>query len=155
MYPPLGMVAGFISSLPVPSMNTSMVWGTSNQYSANRMSSSISMMQVSMSSPFIFTPAQSIDCTFSLARLSTKHRVKEVATSFQSHSSVELIPPCICLASHWLTAITHSLTWVPLIYVRKNIARWYGLIIRALSLLTAQYNSHLLMKRVVFFLSPS
>src|SRR6266702_3519430 len=40
-------------------------------------------------------------------------------------------------------------------YVRKNIARRYGLIMRALSLLTAQYNSHSLIKRVVFFRSPS
>src|SRR6266702_2124778 len=40
-------------------------------------------------------------------------------------------------------------------YVRKNIARLYGLIMRALSLLTAQYNSHSLIKRVVFFRSPS
>src|SRR6266571_660225 len=108
-----------------------------------------------MSSPFIFTPARSMDCAFSLARLSAKHHVKEVATSFQSCSSAVLIPPCICWASHLLTAITHSLTRVPLMYVRKNIAHRYGLIIRALLLLTAQYNSHSLMKRVVFFLSPS
>src|SRR6266571_4702607 len=108
-----------------------------------------------MSSPFIFTPAQSMDCVFSLARLSAKCRVKEAATSFQSCSSAVLIPPCICQASHWLTAITHSLTQAPLIYVRKNIARRYGLIMRALSLLTAQYSSHSLMKRVVLFLSPS
>src|SRR6266571_4224584 len=108
-----------------------------------------------MSSPFILTPAWSIDCAFSLARLSAKRRVKEAATSFQSRSSAVLIPPCICQDSHWLTAITHSLTQAPLIYVRKNIARQYGLIMRALSLLTAQYSSHSLMKRVVFFLSPS
>src|SRR6266702_5202914 len=96
-----------------------------------------------------------MDCAFSLARLSAKHRVKEEATSFHRHSSMVLIPPCICWASHWLTAMTHSLTQVPLMYVRKNIARRYGLIMRALLLLTAQYNSHSLMKRVVFFLSPS
>src|SRR6266702_3100909 len=108
-----------------------------------------------MSSPFIFTPTQSIDCVFSFARLSVNRHVKGAATSFQSRSSVVLIPPCICRASHRLTAITHSLTQVPLIYVRKNIARRYGLIIRALLLLTAQYNTHSLMKRVVFFLSPS
>src|SRR6266571_8455896 len=108
-----------------------------------------------MSSPFILTPAQSIDCAFSLARLSAKRLVKEAATSFQSRSSAVLIPPCICRASHRFTAITHSLTLVPLTYVRKNIARRYGLIMRVLSLLTAQYSSHSLMKRVVFFLSPS
>src|SRR6266702_5885575 len=108
-----------------------------------------------MSSPFIFTPAQSIDWAFSFARLLAKHCVKEAATSFHRHSSVVLIPPCICCANHRLTAMTHSLTRVPLIYVRKNIACWYGLIMRALSLLTAQYNSHSLMKRVVFFLLPS
>src|SRR6266571_3470977 len=108
-----------------------------------------------MSSPFIFTPAQSMDCAFSLAKLLAKRRVKEAATSFQSRSSAVLIPPCICRASHQLTAITHSLTRAPLIYVRKNIAHQYGLIMRALLLLTAQYNSHSLMNRVVFFLSPS
>src|SRR6266702_550894 len=107
-----------------------------------------------MSSPFIFTPARSMDCAFSLARLSVKRRVKEAATSFQSHLSAVLIPPCICWASHQLTAITHSLTRAPFIYVRKNIACQYGFIIRALSLLTAQYNSHSLMNRVVFFLLP-
>src|SRR6266581_7928428 len=105
-----------------------------------------------MSSPFIFTPARSIDCAFSFARLSANRCVKEAATSFQSRSSVVLIPPCICRASHRLTAITHSLTQVPFIYVRKNIAHLYGLIMRALLLLTAQYNSHSLMNRVVFFL---
>src|SRR6266704_5800577 len=108
-----------------------------------------------MSSPFILTPARSIDCAFSFARLSANRRVKEAATSFQSRSSAVLIPPCICRASHRLTAITHSLTRAPFIYVRKNIAHQYGLIIRALSLLTAQYSSHSLMKRVVVFLSPS
>ncbi len=136
-------------------MNASMVCSTSNRYSASRMSSSISTMYTSMSSPFIFTPARSIDCAFSLAKLSANRRVKEAATSFQSRSSATLIPPCICRASHQLTAITHSLTLVPLMYVRKNIAHRYGLIMRALSLLTAQYSSHSLMKRVVFFLSPS
>src|SRR6266702_2771498 len=108
-----------------------------------------------MSSPFIFTPARSMDCAFSLARLLAKCHVKEAATSFHSLSSVVLIPPCICRANHRLTTITHSLTQAPLMYVRKNIACRYGLIIRALSLLTAQYSSHSLMKRVVFFLSPS
>src|SRR6266702_1954233 len=119
------------------------------------MSSSISTIYVSISSPFIFTPACSIDCAFSLAKLSAKRLVKEAATSFQSRSSAVLTPPCICRASHRFTAITHSLTLMPFTYVRKNIARRYGLIIRALSLLTAQYNSHSLMKRVVLFLSPS
>src|SRR6266702_1739296 len=119
------------------------------------MSSSISTMYASMSSPFILTPARSIDCAFSLARLSAKRLVNEAATSFHSRLSAVVIPPCICRASHRFTAIAHSLTLVPLIYVRKNIAHRYGLIMRALSLLIAQYNSHLLMKRVVFFLSPS
>ncbi len=135
-------------------MNISIVCGTSNRYSASQMSSSISTMYASISSPFIFTPARSMDWAFSLARLSAKRRVKEVATSFQSHSSAVLMPPCICQASHRLTAITHSLTRAPFIYVRKNIARLYGLIMRVLSLLTAQYSSHSLMNRVVFFLSP-
>src|SRR6266702_8410896 len=108
-----------------------------------------------MSSPFIFTPARSMDCAFSLARLSANRRVKEAATSFHRRLSILLIPPCICRASHQFTAMTHSLTRAPLMYVRKNIARRYGLIIRALSLLTAQYNSHSLIKRVVLFLSPS
>src|SRR6266702_1677333 len=108
-----------------------------------------------MSSPFILTPAFNIDCAFSLARLLANRRVKEDATSFQSRSSLVAIPPCICLANHRLTAITHSLTQLPLIYVWKNIACRYGLIMSVLSLLTAQYSSHSLMKRVVFFLSPS
>src|SRR6266702_2749823 len=136
-------------------MNVSIVCGTSNRYSASRMSSSISTMYASISSPFIFTPARNTDCAFSLARLSAKRLMKEAATSFQSCSSAVLTPPCICRASHRFTAITHSLTLVPLIYVRKNIARRNGLIIRALSLLTAQYNYQSLMKRVVLFLSPS
>src|SRR6266702_1457562 len=138
-----------------PSVNVSIVCGTSNRYSASRMSSSISTMYASISSPFIFTPAHSIDCAFSLARLSAKRLVKEAATSFHSCSSAVLIPPCICRASHRFTAITHSLTLVPFTYVRKNIACRYGLTMRALSLLTAQYNSHPLMKRVVLLLSPS
>src|SRR6266702_2843279 len=108
-----------------------------------------------MSSPFIFTPARSIDCAFSFTRLSVNRCVKEVAVSFHSRSSVVWIPPCICRDSHRLTAITHSLTRVPLMYVRKNIARRYGLFMRALSLLTAQYSSHSLMNRVVFFLHLS
>ena len=74
---------------------------------------------------------------FSLARLSAKRRVNEVATSFHSRLSLVLIPPCICLDSHRLTAITHSLTQLPLMYMRKNIACRYELIMRGLSLLTA------------------
>ncbi len=70
-----------------PSVKASIVWGTSNWYPARRVSSSNSTMYASMSSPFIFIPALSMDRVFSCARLSTNHQVNEAATSFHSLSS--------------------------------------------------------------------
>src|SRR6266702_3069175 len=105
-----------------PSVKVSMVCGTSNLYSAVRTASLNSAIYKSISSPFILIPSRSRDWAFSLARLSANRLRKEAATSFHSLSSVLAIPPWSCLVSHQFTATTHSLTRLPLIYVRKNIA---------------------------------
>ena len=70
-----------------PSVKASIDWGMSKQYPTRQVSSSNSTTYASMSSPFIFILALSVDRAFSCVRLSANRRVNDAATSFHSLSS--------------------------------------------------------------------
>src|ERR1700677_4850123 len=74
----------------------------------------------------------------------------------QSHSSSKRMRLwVIWLRNHVLIALTHSFTNAPCRYVRNNIARWNGILIWLLVILTPSYNCHCVENSSDLLLLPS
>src|ERR1700677_4995330 len=138
-----------------PTVNLSSTKGSSWLSPACRMVCSNFEMYASKSPPSILNPFRNSALAFSCSSTSANCLLKACIVLSHSHSSWSWTWKLVTWRrNHALIAFTHSLTNGPCRYVRNSIARWNGILIWLLVILTPSYNCHWVENSSDLLLSP-
>src|SRR6202453_5263975 len=112
-------------------------------------------MYASKSPPSILKPFRSRALAFSCSSTSANCLLKACIVLSHSHSSCSWTWKLVTWRrNHALIAFTHSLTNGPCRYMRNSIARWNGILIWLLVILTPSYSCHWVENSSDLVLSP-
>src|ERR1700677_4365799 len=138
-----------------PSVNLSRTRGSSWLSPACRTVCSNLEIYASKSPPSILNPFRNRALAFSCSSTSANCLLKACIVLSHSHSLWSRTWKLVTWRrNHALIAFTHSLTKGPCRYMRNSIARWNGILIWLLVILTPSYNCHCVENSSDLLLSP-